>query len=133
MMKFHVINLIRRGEITHVPVDVAELLKRVKEYEDRGETAPRYPIENEQMLGRPWSSVQELAERLALLAPDFDLDVGPCEKLTDRGRRFLLAIPGWFGMDGSENEEPTRTSIRQTKHKLNHQLGDPPAREFASR
>jgi hypothetical protein len=99
MMKFHAANLIRRGEITGVPVDVAELLKRVKEYEDHGETAPRYPVEGEQMLGRPWSEVQRIAEELALLTADFDLEVGPCEKLTDRGRRFLLAIPGWYGWE----------------------------------
>lgn len=99
MMKFHAVNLIRRGEITGVPVDVAELIKRVKEYEDRGETAPRYPVETEPMLGRPWSEVQRIAEDLALLTHDFDLDVGACERLTERGRRFLLAIPGWYGWE----------------------------------
>jgi hypothetical protein len=115
MMKFHVVNLIRTGELTPVPVDVAELLKRVKDYEDRGETAPRYPIENEQMLGRPWSTVQRLAEELALLIPDFDLDVGPCERLTDRGRRLLLAIPGWYGWERERAADENDYQAGQTK------------------
>jgi hypothetical protein len=115
MMKFHTVNLIRRGEITGVPVDVAELLTRVKEYEDRGETAPRYPVETEHMLGRPWSEVQRLAEGLALLTADFDLEVGPCEKLTDRVRRFLLAIPGWYGWERERGADENEYQSGQTQ------------------